>query len=111
MKEVEIKYYDLGGNIEFLDVLDWNITLDSNGFLHSYSDEPSRIELYGAGNDKVNYYHYHGYLHRLVGPAVIYVTQYGNKKMDKFYFIYGKHYKNKQLWEIEAHRLLMLEEI
>ena len=111
MKEIEIKYYDSNGNIEFLDDLDWNITLDSDGFLHSFNDEPSRIELYGCGNDQVNYYHYHGHLHNLNGPAVIYKTQHGNKKMDNFYFIYGRHYNNKEEWEMEANRLLMLEEI
>ena len=47
---------------------------------------------------------HNGYRHRLKGPGYI-------DKDLKEYWIYGKNYRDKQKWEIEVNRLLMLEEL
>lgn len=62
-------------------------TLDQNGELHSYNDEPSHIS---AGGDM--YWHKHGKRHRTSGPSMIAA----NGK--EVYYLEGKYY-SKEDWE------------
>ena len=109
MNEIEIKYYNTKGELIIEDVINWGITLDSNGFLHSYKDQPAKKDFHDRGSGEVNIYFSHGFLHRLKGPAII-VEDFSVSPQCS-YFINGKQFNKKNDWELEAHRLLMLEEL
>ena len=61
-----------------------------------------QIYVYDNGIDSV-YVDSYNFLHNILGPAIIYKTEVG-------YWIHGKGY-NKQEWEFEVNRILMLEEL
>ena len=118
MEEVKTyKYYDsvvvkiLYGRISS----NQKVTVDSDGFLHSFDDNPASVysqeKKYVKINNilKIEYWYKHGYRHRLTGPGYMLYT--GKGLIDtKLYYIHGKELCKEQ-WEVEANRLLMLNEI
>ena len=100
------KYVDEKGNIWNEPVHIFNdVWVDENNFLHNEPNKPSKIEYSTIEKTykKIIVYREHGILHNLFGPALI-----GYR--ESFYVIHGNLY-NKDDWEIESNRLLMLEDI
>lgn len=61
--------------------LEWCV-VDENGKFHSYNDEPSYRSKMNRGNYSLCW-HQHGKLHRVDGPAILYV--YPDKKTPSYY--------------------------
>ena len=100
------KYYTPYGDLgETTESLEQKITIDSNGFLDSYNDDPA-IDYFNGRMMKLLYYQ-HGYLHRETGPSIIVDHMYVPKES---FYLNGVNL-SKEEYEIRMNRKTMLEEI
>ena len=86
--------------------------VDSNGFLHSFNDQPGSITYYSLPNkkkDKLLKFYNHGRKHSLTGPAII---QYGknNEIIREEYWIDG-NLLSKYMWDLRINRGEMLNDL
>ena len=93
MKEHESRKLEYGDKYEWVtdegEIV--SVTYDFNGF-DDYTDS-------------------NNFLHNINGPAWINGGGFNSSDEIEEYWIHGKHYKNKQDWEIEVNRILTLNKI
>ena len=111
LDDEKAKYYygddiSIAGAIAYDTKKDNNkITVDSNGFEHSFNDEPAYIR-YSGDNISDKFWYKHAYQHRLTGPAYISFNNLGYNQ----YWLNGKQFSRYD-WETEVNRLNLLQEL
>jgi len=91
--EFEVSYAENDGN---------NVTVDEDGFIHSYDDKP------GFESNVVKEWYNHGRVNRINGYAIYYKHEENNPHS---YYIDGVIYYDLKKWEEKAHIERNREEI
>ena len=109
-KSYKVKYYNLHILID-CDYID-NDTVDENGFLHSYNNNPARKHrtiINSIVNGAIIKYFKHGNAHNLYGPSEI--GEFNDSSYNFYGYAIDGKFMWKKDWEIESNRLLMLGEL